>query len=97
MEHIFGGNPLAVVVRLVVLSLIVGIVLSAVGIHPLELFSGVKQLVLRVWSMGFDAFNWAGKFILLGAVVVVPIWALLRLFGVIRGRGEEARKPGRRG
>ena len=31
-------------------------------------------------NLGFDAFNWAFKYFLLGAVIVFPIWFLVRLF-----------------
>lgn len=33
-NRLFGGNPLGVLVRLVVLSIIVGVVMSALNIRP---------------------------------------------------------------
>ena len=43
-------------------------------------------LFQRIWDLGFDAVNWVWRYFLLGAVIVVPIWLLSRLFGTPRGR-----------
>jgi hypothetical protein len=36
--------------------------------------------------MGFDAVRWLWRYFLLGAVIVVPIWFLVRLTKVPRGQ-----------
>jgi hypothetical protein len=46
----------------------------------------IRLLVERVWNLGFDAINGLWRYFLLGAVVVVPIWLLSRVFGAPRGR-----------
>lgn len=84
-ERLFGGNPVAVVIRLVVVSIIVGIVLSALNIHPANLVYHVRLLLRRLYEMGFGVFESAFGYFLLGALIVIPIWLLTRLFGVIRG------------
>jgi hypothetical protein len=35
--------------------------------------------------MGFDAVRWVWRYFLLGAIVVVPIWLILRLTRTSRG------------
>lgn len=85
-ETLFGGNPLATLVRLAVLSIIVGIVLSALDITPRDLVFRLRLLVQRVYDLGFGAVEQAASYLLLGAVVVVPIWLLARLFGGARSR-----------
>ena len=50
----FGGNPVAVIVRLVVLSIIVGIVLSALNIRPDEIIYHIQRLIQRISDLGFD-------------------------------------------
>ena len=60
LTRFLGGTPLAVAFRLILLSILVGVVLAAIG---------------------FDAVNWLWRYFLLGAVIVVPIWFLTRLFG----------------
>jgi hypothetical protein len=35
--------------------------------------------------MGFDAIRWVWRYFLLGAIVVIPIWLIMRVAGT-RGR-----------
>ena len=86
-ETFFGGNPLGVLIRLALISIVVGIVLSALGITPANIVDRLQFLIRRIADMGFDVFGWAGRYLLLGAVIVVPIWLLGRLFGMLGGKG----------
>ena len=81
---LLGGSPLGVVLRLAVISLIVGIVLSALGITPENLFYRLDLLIRRIYDLGFGAFEWVLGYFLLGAMIVVPIWLLARFFGVMK-------------
>lgn len=88
-ERLFGGNPVGVIIRLVVLSIIVGIVLSAFNIHPANIVYHIRLLVQRLYDMGFGLFENAFGYLILGAVIVVPIWLLTRLLAVARGRNRD--------
>jgi hypothetical protein len=90
-KTIFGGNPLAVILRLAVLSIVVGIVLSALGINPRNFFYHLNVLLRRIYDLGFGAVEWIVEYFVLGAMVVVPIWIVARLLGLIGGRREEPR------
>ncbi len=79
MEKFFGGSPLAVTLRLAVLSLIVGIVLAALGLQPLDVFEALRNLINRIADMGFEAVEKAVSYLVTGAVIVVPIWLIARL------------------
>jgi len=81
----FGGSPLAVLVRLILVSILVGVVLSAFGLDPWNIIPSIKRFVLDIWDMGFDAIRWVWRYFLLGAIVVIPIWLIMRLMGT-RGR-----------
>ena len=81
-----GGSPLAVAFRLVLLSVLVGVVLAAIGFDPWNILHSIRMLFQRLWDLGFDAVNWLWRYFLLGAVIVIPIWLLSRLFGNQRGR-----------
>ena len=83
---ILGGSPLAVLARLVLLSILVGVILSALGLDPFDIVHSIERLIRTLWNMGFDAFRWLWRYFLLGAVIVIPIWILLRLFNAPRGR-----------
>lgn len=82
MERFFGGNPAAVMIRLVVLSLIVGVILSALGLSPYELVESLQRLVLRIYDLGFGAIESIVRYFLLGAILVVPIWLIARILRV---------------
>jgi hypothetical protein len=88
-EHVnrfFGGSPLAVLFRLILLSILVGVVLSAIGLDPRDIINSVQRLIRSIWDMGFDAVEWLWRYFLLGAVIVVPIWFLARLLKAPRGQ-----------
>jgi hypothetical protein len=79
VNRFFGGPPLSVILRIVLLSVLVGVILSALGLDPRDIWNSVVNLIMRVWNMGWDAIVWAWRYFLLGAVIVVPIWLVIRL------------------
>ena len=74
-----GGSPLSVVVRLVLLSVLVGVIMSALGLDPWNIFQSIERLIRSIWNMGWDAVVWLWRYFLLGAVIVIPIWLIVRL------------------
>lgn len=86
VTRIFGGSPLAVLVRLILVSILVGVVLSALGLNPFDIWNSVERLFRSIWDMGFDAFRWVWGYFLLGAVIVIPIWLIIRLVNAPRGK-----------
>jgi hypothetical protein len=88
VNRLFGGNPMGVIVRLVVISIIVGIVMAALGIRPENILYHIQLLIRRISELGFGVFEAALTYFLLGAAVVVPIWLIARLLGALGGRRE---------
>lgn len=86
LSRFLGGTPLAVAGRLILLSILIGVVLSAFGLDPLNIFRSLQTLIERLWNMGFDAIRWLWGYFLLGAVIVIPIWLIMRLMNAPRGR-----------
>ena len=85
-HRFLGGSPLAVAFRLILLSILVGVVLAAIGFDPWNIVNSIRLLFQRIWDLGFDAINGLWRYFLLGAVIVIPIWLLSRMFGAPRGR-----------
>jgi len=81
-----GGSPLAVLGRLILVSVLVGVILSALGLDPWNILQSVQRLVLNIWNMGFDAVRWLWRYFLLGAVIVIPIWIIIRVVNAPRGK-----------
>ncbi|HEY8566985.1 MAG TPA: DUF6460 domain-containing protein [Beijerinckiaceae bacterium] len=79
LQRFFGGPPGAVLVRLVFLSLLVGACLAFLGLTPANLFRRIADLVRSVFDLGFDALGEVGRWLVTGAVIVVPLWLLSRL------------------
>lgn len=77
-----GGHPIAVVVRLALVCLLVGLVLSLFGITPRNFFQSIDDLARRIYDLGFGAIEWLLDYMLLGAMLVIPIWLILRLLNL---------------
>ena len=86
LTRFLGDTPLRVLIRLVVLSFIVGLVLSALNIHPLQIYDWLEWTALRIYDMGFSFFADAIDYFIIGALIVVPIFLLIRLLKLGGGR-----------
>ncbi len=79
LNRFLGGTPASVLARLVVMSFILGIVLSAFGVSPFDIVSGLRDLAARIYNLGFGTVEWVLRYFLLGAVIVFPVWLIARL------------------
>lgn len=87
-----GGSPLTVLIRLGVVSLLVGAVMSWLGIDALDLVEDLRRAFAHLYGTGFAALRDIGRTLAAGAAVVVPVWLVLRLLSY---RGPRpARGPG---
>jgi hypothetical protein len=86
LERILGGSPISIIIKLVAMSIVVGIVLSALGLTPAELFYRFDIILRRIYELGFGWVDWLFRYFLVGAVIVVPIWLIARLIGSMRKR-----------
>lgn len=87
LSRFFGGSPARVLLQLIFLSFVVGVVLSAIDLHPLDLVYWIREVLVNIWNLGFDALGRVGIYFVTGAIIVFPIWLLSRLLKM--GRGEE--------
>ena len=74
-----GGSPAVVAVRLIVVSFVVGIVLETFGFDPATLFAEAIRAARQIVELGFSDIHEVGRILLTGAMVVVPVWLVLRL------------------
>jgi hypothetical protein len=86
LSRIVGGSPAGVLVRLVLLSIVVGFILHAAHIDPEDIFHSMEELIHRIWDLGLEPLRWLWRYFLLGAVIVVPIWLLIRLMRGLAGK-----------
>ena len=86
VARFLGDSPLRVVLKLIVVSFLVGIVMSAFGWSPLDIVDGIRKFFLDIWNMGFKALDRFFGYFLLGAAIVIPAFIILRIFSYSRGR-----------
>jgi Ca2+-dependent lipid-binding protein len=79
LERFLGGSPVAVVVKLVLLSLVVGFLLTYFGLTAWDLFEWVQTSIARLWRQGWRALGDVGQWLVAGAIIVVPLWLLSRV------------------
>lgn len=84
MQRLFGGSPGAVILKLLFVSLLVGAFMSLLGVTPAGILDGAVDLVADLWETGFEAFGTVGRWLVYGAMVVVPVWLILRLLAILR-------------
>ena len=79
VTRFLGGSPAMVAVRLIVVSFVVGIVLETFGFDPASLLSEAIRAVREIVELGFSDIHQVGRILLTGAMVVIPVWLVLRL------------------
>ena len=74
-----GDSPLRVFVKLTILSIIVGMVMSFFGWRPRDVIDAVIDSFERIWSLGFAVVYDSLEYLLVGAAIVVPLFLVIRL------------------
>ncbi len=85
LRRFIGGSPLAVAVKLVVVSFIVGMLLMWLHISPADVFQQLVDLADRLYDLGFRSLRDVGTYLFAGAAIVLPVWLIIRLLS-FRGR-----------
>jgi len=79
LARFLGDSPLRVLLKLLVVSFLVGLVMAAFGWSPMDVLYGIQKFFLDIWNMGFRAIDRVLGYILLGAAIVVPAFIILRI------------------
>jgi hypothetical protein len=85
ITRFLGDSPLRVLLKLAVVSFLVGLVMSTFDWSPFDIFDGIVEFFRGIWNMGFKAIERFLGYFLLGAAVVVPAFLILRLISLRRG------------
>ncbi len=73
-------------IKLLVICLVVGWVLSVIDIDPLGFIKFLSQSVRNAGEIAADAVRWAVPYVLLGAMVVIPLYVLKFGLDLLKGR-----------
>jgi hypothetical protein len=82
LENFLGGSPLNVFVKLLFISLVVGALLMWLELRPTDILHGVQRFLHRIYALGFDAVRVVFEYIAAGALIVLPIWFVLRIMSM---------------
>ena len=77
------------VVKLLVISLIVGMMLAFFDMKPEELLASLGDTVKSIFQVLVSFIEWMVPYVLLGAVVVIPIWVIMLVWRYFRSKSEK--------
>lgn len=84
VNRFLGDSIGRTLLKLVVVSLVVGFVMKIFGWRPMDLVYNLRHFVLDIWHTGFATLGQFGDYLLLGATIVIPAFIILRLFNYRR-------------
>tara|TARA_B100001964_G_C13912717_1_gene456641 strand:- start:166 stop:471 length:306 start_codon:yes stop_codon:yes gene_type:complete len=84
--YIMQSSFVSTVIKLAIGSLLLGMLLAAFSISPQELLENLGGTVVGIFNVLASMLEWAVQYILLGAVVVIPIWLVLYAWRKFRGK-----------
>lgn len=77
------------VVKLLVVSLLVGMMLAFFDMKPEELLASLGGTVKSIFQVLVSLVEWMVPYVLLGAVVVIPIWVIMLVWKYFRSKSEK--------
>jgi hypothetical protein len=84
LNRFLGDSPLRVFLKLLVVSFLVGVVMSAFGWSPFDVLQWIEDTLTRIWNMGFATVDRFVGYLALGAAIVIPAFIILRLLSYRR-------------
>jgi hypothetical protein len=81
---------LSTLFKLAVISFVIGWLLVQFDISPEDIFNNFGATVRRIYEMAKGAIEWSAGYIVIGAVIVIPIWAVSVLLSFLKGRGRRS-------
>ncbi|MCF6216612.1 MAG: DUF6460 domain-containing protein [Emcibacter sp.] len=72
-------STMHIIWKLLIASLLVGLALDFFNISPTDLIHDIPETMGKIYEVILAALEWGGKYILLGAIIVVPVWVFMNL------------------
>ncbi|MCG8491531.1 MAG: DUF6460 domain-containing protein [Sneathiellales bacterium] len=86
-------NVGSLIAKLLLGSFFVGWALTIFDITPLDLLKDLTGTIGEIYSMALSTVRWAADYILLGAVVVLPIWAIVAGLNFLQSKSRKQGRP----
>ncbi|MCI5078230.1 DUF6460 domain-containing protein [Oricola sp.] len=84
VNRFLGDSVARTIIKLIVVSILVGMVMNVFDIYPLDIFYAFRNFVVNLWEKGWAALGRFGDWLILGGMVVVPVFILLRILNYRR-------------
>jgi hypothetical protein len=84
VTNFLGDTPLRTAVKLAVISLVVGVIMASLNFTPLDVWYAVRDFAYWLYDLGYEAFGRLGIYFLYGAMVVVPVFIVMRILSAGR-------------
>lgn len=72
-------STVKLIVKLMFASLCVGLALDYFNISPADLVHDIPATMGRLYDAVVRVVIWGGKYVVLGAIIVVPLWLLMNI------------------
>ena len=79
-------SAMSTIIKIAIGSLLLGLLLRFFSISPRGLLQGLGDTALEIFDIIAGMLAWAVEYILIGAIVIVPIWLIFFLWGKFRGK-----------
>ncbi len=80
------ANVRDTIIKIVLFSFVIGLLLSFFDVNPAQLLRNFGATAEQIFKIVADIIEWGVKYVLLGAVVVIPIWLIFFAIGKLRRR-----------
>jgi len=81
-----NSTPVMTVIKLIVISLVVGYIISVLDITPEDVLNNFGETVHSLYKFGARAVEWAADYVVLGAIIVIPIWGIATLLNYLSNK-----------
>ncbi len=79
IDSFLGDSLGRTLIKLAIISLVVGVILSAINVSPWEVWDAIRNFFVNLYNLGFEAIWKVGRYFVWGALIVVPIFVVMRL------------------
>lgn len=79
LNRFLGDTPARTAVKLAVISLVVGVLMAALNWTPVDFWYAIRDFAEYLYRLGFETFGRIGIYFVWGAMVVIPVFIVLRL------------------
>jgi hypothetical protein len=84
VNRFLGDTVARTIIKLIVVSILVGMAMNVFGLYPVDIFYAFRDFIVNLWEKGWAALGRFGDWLILGAMVVVPVFVLLRVLNYRR-------------